>query len=226
MVTQELYHLWSVFMCKEIQGDEARMAAVYVCSSESLGPFFNKTPLPLWLPVVISCNRNILHIEIKPKLQKAVEQIKRCATETQITSCRLIHMDNNKGKVFFSGFLIENIDYLDTESGVNDSQGKLGFVSMKIPFEFSTDIEYYLPPRLKKADSMVSVELPPGKFTPEPNFTLGTKPNSQDFLQCEILNIHAREVNFCTGLNPNETAIELILSISFLLTQKQCVYLR
>ncbi len=199
-------------------------AMVIKSCSECLETVFCRGPLPVWLPVVISCTRIIFHIESKFKLPVSANEIIRCNSDINIYECKLLDTGNcNAGKIFFSGYIKESIEFSEySDSNTDEAAKKVRFTSVKLPFDCFSDIEYYFPPRCKKNGKIHPVELNAGIFTMENGIKYEGKYDNPDFLQCELLDIKVQDTGF-KQFGQGEVNGHLIVSISFLLTQKQLI---
>lgn len=194
--------------------------------SERIRPSGRGGPLIVKIPVVISQMRVHINIESKIRLDRPALDIRHCTRNVSITRCRLLDMGNKRsGKLYISGFVKEDIEYASEEcKGEKSMTGELRYITVKIPFESSARVDYYMVPCMKKGGQMLAVAL--GEGSP------GVQ--GEDILYCEFEDINVlgadlfRENSFSENYGVERCGFDTIVehitvSLSFTLLQKQMV---
>jgi hypothetical protein len=129
--------------------------------SEALIPVGNNGPFIVKLPVVFSKTRVHVNIVSKIILPESAMDILQCKKTVDLTQCKLFDLGNKKyGNIYLSGHVRENIEYVYADlADTLHHTGIIRFVSVRIPFECVTKIEYCQSPILKVKNGFIPVQL-------------------------------------------------------------------
>ena len=129
--------------------------------SETIKPVGRSGPFIARMPVVISQSRVHIHVESRIKLDQPVADIRNCKRDVYLTGCKLLDAGNKRsGKIYLDGYIKEGLEYAAIADVSEERiRGDVRHLTVKVPFECTAKVEYYLPPAIKGAAGLLSVEL-------------------------------------------------------------------
>lgn len=187
------------------------------------------------LPVVISKSQIQININAKLKFDRYITDIRNCNREMQLTGCKLVDTGNARyGKIFLEGYIKERIEYID--AGRNDGSefsGVLRFITVKIPFECVTRIDYFQLPLLGRNKGFISVYIRHGSHRDDDsNFgyhiITGDNAIHQNDMSCEVDSYEIAATAAMEMLPLENNVFDqvdecLVLSMTVILLQEQII---
>lgn len=125
------------------------------------------------IPVILAeCNITV-PIQSTIKLGEPVLEIKHIKKNMYLNQCKLIpnfqNGKSNTGMLFISGFVKNNIEYSTIEYNDNTVlNGKLKYITVDVPFEFTTRVAFNTLPKFKATPPQGEVEILQTSFEGNP----------------------------------------------------------
>ncbi|MCX7749541.1 MAG: hypothetical protein N2645_22000 [Clostridia bacterium] len=219
----------------DIEQREEKICDVKVITESQREPVMRASKngrLIVKLPVIISKSKVSINIASTIMLDRPALEIANSVEKIYITKCRLFDMGNKKyGMLYLNGYIKESVEYVNAGYSYRRYGNNMRFLTVKIPFECSAKIDYYLSPFAGKSAGFIPVKLNEYDLTHESNglYEEGYKP---EVLFCEIEEVKVLGKEVCKEplLNKDTYSIKdsfrffsihMVISITIMLTQKR-----
>ncbi|WP_102399779.1 CsxC family protein [Haloimpatiens massiliensis] len=173
-----------------------------LCNNTPVTPTTVAGPLVAKIPVVLAEVEVQIDTEATINFQEPFSEIKRITKDVYLTQCKIIPgtgvVQNGipvTGKLFLAGFVRKNIQYVYADCVSTDVvSGAIRDISVDVPFQCVTEINYITPPVFTFSNVETSLEFTCTENTCQcEDTTLGRIPCEQVFNQTILFN----EKPFC-----------------------------